>query len=165
MMLLRPQSTQLGISLWPCAGQFVPRRGHKFWSQSWAVSSASVSFTCIFIVRSSLFGCLQGWMTFWVAWSAWSRVCLVLFLLHHKQATLAAMRRTWVSLGGESVERSASKWRRCGLLVSLVVSSWLGQLMLRGSQVTSIAVSAGRTCLCWRTECTRFCVITKEQSI
>ena len=104
-------------------------------------------------------------MLFWATWSAWSRVCLVSFLLDRKQATLAAMRRTSVSLGGGSVGKSASKWRRCGPLVSLVVSSWLDQLMRPRNQVASIAVSAGRMCWCWRTECTRSCVITKAQSI
>ena len=44
---------QPAINLWLFAGQFAPRKGHEFWSQSWAVSSVAVGSTCTFSVCSS----------------------------------------------------------------------------------------------------------------
>ena len=112
-----------------------------------------------------LLGCSQDWTTFWAVWSAWSRVCLVLFLIRHRQATLVAMKRTSVSPGGESAERRPSKWRRCGAPVNLVVFLWLVQRMNLGSLVTFIADYAGRMCRCQPTACTRSCASITERNI
>ena len=146
MILLRHQFTRLDINLWLCSGQFVPKKGHKFWSRLWAVSIVAVVSPCTNSVCSSVASLLTGLDDVLGRVERMEQVYLVLFLMRHKQATLVAMRRTSVSPEGESVERRASKWRRCGAPVNSVVFSWLGPRMLPGNRVTFIAVSAGKMC-------------------